>query len=217
MKPIFIIFTFFVLVVGCNNSDTTKTTSKEQVTAQHIDTIQNNSERQNLIAELKKLHQIIASNDKEKIADIFPFPLSDTAFSIFIDDSSYNEQFIANGNRTTKAMFLRHFKEVSESVWLDQMNKLFEHLNIDSLLYKDHLVANNYIKTEPCFNSYQIDVSKYGIGLRIDGNSNQSFKSKKSFEDDIPENSSEFCEHTLWWTFRFDGIKLYLEVISGAG
>jgi len=217
MKKIFIVLTVLASLVGCNNTDTTKTTSKEQATEQRIDTNQNNSERQILIAELKKLQQIIASSDKEKIAEIFSFPLSDTAFSIFIDDSSYNEQFITNGNKTTKAMFLRHFIEISESVWLDQMDKLFDHLNIDSLLYKDHLVANYYIKTEPCYNSYNIDVSNSRIEFRIDGKSNQKFKSKKSFEDGIPENSSEFCEHSLWWIFRFDGMKLYLENISVAG
>jgi hypothetical protein len=74
------------MLVACNNSDMTKVGSNTQVTEQNADTTQNKSERQILIEELKKLRQTIASNNKEKIADIFPFPLSDTAFSIYIVD-----------------------------------------------------------------------------------------------------------------------------------
>jgi hypothetical protein len=189
-----------------------------QATEQKIsDTTETNkSERQILIEELKKLRQTIASNDKEKIADIFPFPLSDTAFSIYIDDSTYYQQFKANGNKTTKTMFLQYFKEISSSILIGEVNNLFQHIKVDSLLHKDTLEYDAYIKTEPCYYSYDIEVSKNSVTLRMDMNSNKNYKSKKNSEDDIPENSSEICEHNFWWIFKFDGKKLHLESISGA-
>ena len=217
MREILVILIFSFSLFGCNNIDTNKTTNNEQVTKQYIDTTQNNSKRQILIAELKKLQQIIASNDKEKIAGIFPFPLSDTAFSIFIDDSSYNEQFAANGNKTTQVMFLQHFKEISESVWVDQVNILFKNISVDSLLFKDRLEFDDYIKTEPCFYSYKIEVVESVVTLRMDMQSNRQYKSTTNLKNQTPENSSEICEHNFWWVFKFDGKKLRLTDISGAG
>jgi hypothetical protein len=187
------------MLVACNNADTTK------------------SERHILIEELKKLQKTLASNDKEKITDIFPFPLSDTAFSIYIDDTTYFEQFKANGNHTTKAMFLQYFKEISENILVDQVNNLFQNIHVDSLLYKDALEYEAYIITKPCYYSYEIEVANDNVRLRMDMNSNKNYKSKNLSGDDIPENSSEICKHAFWWVFKFDGNKLYLVNISGAG
>ena len=216
MRQTFIILTVILMLVACNNSDTTKTTSNTQVAEQHTDTTQIKSERQILIEQLKKLRQIVASNDKEKIAGIFQFPLSDSAFSIYIDDTTYYEQFKANGNKTTKAMFLKYFKEISASILVDQVNILFLHINVDSLLQKDTLEYSTYIKSEPCYYSYRIEVIKDSVTLSMNMNSNSNYKSKRKSEDDTPENSSEICEHAFWWVFRFDGKKLQLKSMSGA-
>jgi hypothetical protein len=216
MRQTFIILTVLVMLVACNNSDTIKTTSNTQVSEQHTDTTQIKSERQILIEELKTLQQIIASNDKEKIASIFQFPLSDSAFSIYIDDTTYYEQLKANGNKTTKAMFMHYFKEISASILLDQVNNLFKDINVDSLLHRDTLEYETYIKSEPCYYSYQIEVIKDSVTLSMNMNSNSNYKSKKKSEDDTPENSSEICEHDFWWVFRFDGKKLHLKGMSGA-
>jgi hypothetical protein len=113
-------------------------------------------------------------------------------------------------------MFLQYFKEISSSILIDQVSNLFQHIKVDSLLYKDTLEYSAYIKTEPCYYSYEIEVIKNSVTLRMDMNSNKNYKTKKNSEDDIPENSSEFCEHNFWWIFKFDGKKLHLETISGA-
>lgn len=214
MRQTFFILTLSAMLVACNNSDTTNPTSDTQVVEQQTDT--SKSARQILIEELKKLRQTIASNDKEKIAEIFTFPLSNTAFSIYIDDSTYYKQFKLNGNTTTKTMFLQDYKEISASILVDQVNNLFRHITIDSLLHKDTLEHAAYIKTEPCFYSYKIEVIKDEVTLRMDMNSNKNYKSKKLSKDDMPENSSEICEHNFWWVFKFDGKKLHLTNISGA-
>lgn len=214
MRYTFFILTVSAILAACNSSDRTNSASGTKAVEQHLD--KSKASRQILIAELKKLQQIIASNNKEKIAEIFPFPLSDTAFSIYIEDSTYNEQFKRNGNSTTKAMFLQHYNKIAASIFVDQVNSLFRHLKLASLLYKDSLQHDAYIKTEPCFYSYKIEVVKDEVTLRMDMNSNQNYKSKKASEDEIDENASEICEHNFWWIFKFDGRKLHLTNISGA-
>ena len=189
-----------------------KTTSDTQVSEQ----ISNKTKRKKLILELKKLRQTIASNDKEIISNIFEFPLSDESFSIYIDDNTFNEQFKSNGNMTTRTMFLQHYKAISESIWLDQLINLFHNITIDSLENKDTLEYEAYIKSEPCFYSYQIELNKDIVTLRMNMNSNRNYQSKTISEEEIPANSSEICEHNFWWIFKFDGNKLHLESISGA-
>jgi hypothetical protein len=212
MRKTVMILTTFVIFVSCNNSEKTKTTSGTQV----IEQIAESTKTQTLIIELKKLRQTITSNNKEQIATIFDFPLSDESFSIYIDEKSFNEQFKSNGNKTTRAMFLEHYKAISESIWLDQLQNLFHNIAIDSLQHKDTLEYEAYIKSEPCFYSYQIELNKDIVTLKMTLNSNRNYQSKTHSEDDIPENSSEICEHSFWWIFKFDGNKLHLENISGA-
>lgn len=232
-----ILMALATVLVSCNSTSETKTTNDALVEEQFISPNQNNSQqqntsetlieeqhldlsknslgRQNLIDELKKLQQIVASNNKEKLASIFNFPLSD--FGIYIDDNAYNEQFKLNGDKLTKPMFLRFYKEISENIWLDQLRNLFHNIDVSNLLRKDTLEFEAYMKTQPCYYSYRVELVNNNVMLRMNMNSNKNYKSKQLSEDDIPENSSEICEHSLWWIFRFDGNKLHLENISGAG
>ena len=212
MRKTVIILKTFVIFVSCNNYEKTKTTSNTKVSVQISDT----TKRQKLILELKKIRQTIAFNDKEKIANIFEFPITDESFSIYIDDNSFNEHFKSNGNRITRTMFLQHYKAISESIWLEQLKNLFQFISIDSVEHKETLEYEDYIETEPCFYSYQIELNKDIVTLRMKMKSNKNYKSKILSENNIPENSSEICEHDLWWIFKFDGKKLHLESISGA-
>ena len=213
MKHPLLYLAILITIIGCNNSDKTNTRSD---TDPKLKDIPKNS-RNILIAELKKLQKIIVSRDKEKIAGIFTFPISDTAFSVYLDDSIYNEQLKANDNSITQQMFLNHFKNISDNIWLDPLTNLFHRIPIDSLIYKDTLERDGYNKKEPCYLSYKIEIIKDSIVLRMDMYSNKSYERKNIPEDEIPENSSEFCEHSFWWNFNFDGTKLHFKSIQGAG
>jgi hypothetical protein len=208
MRLTLIILTTLVLLLSCNSSDTNKVSS---------DTTAKKLHRQLLIEELERLKTIIASKDKEKIADIFQFPLSDTTVGIYIDDSTFNAELKESSNNTTRAMFIRFFPQISESLQIDELNQLFKNLKLDNLLYQDTLGHEAYIKTEPCYHSYNIEIEKDLVKLTVGTNANRDYKSKSASEDESPENSSEMCEHVLWWVFRFDGRKLHFEKISGAG
>lgn len=102
MKNVFIVFVVVILLASCRNSDKTEGNT-------HSTEKSKKSERQILIEELKKFQQIIASNDKEKIGNIFDFPLSSSSFSIFVDDEAYYKQLKSNQDEVTKEMFLQYY------------------------------------------------------------------------------------------------------------
>jgi hypothetical protein len=205
------------MLLSCNNSDITKGANNKATENQRSDTSSTKTQRQLLIEELKRLQAVFASKDKNRITDVFPFPLSDSSVSIYIDDSAFDHQYKKNGNMVTKAMFVRFYKPISESLQIDQVKQLFKNLKVDDLQIKDTLEYNAIIKTEPCYHFYGIGIEDNLVTLTLGTNSNENYESKSMSEDETPENSSEFCEHVLWWVFRFDGKKLHLVKIHGAG
>jgi hypothetical protein len=233
MRRNLIIFTALALLLSCNSTDKTKTAidtasvnqqgdttgSKTAIQTtsvnQQSDTTGSKIKRHVLIEELKQLKAVLASNDKEKIADIFQFPLSDTTAGIYIDDSSFNLQLEKNGGKTTRAMFIQFFPQVSKSLQIDELYQLFKQVSLDSLLQKDELISNLRISTEPCFKFYSILVQHELVTLSTGSGVNESYQSTSASEDE--ENSSEFCEHILWWVFRFDGERLRFIKQHGAG
>lgn len=216
MKKTFEILALLIGLISCYNSNNVDVSSAEQLAKHETKTDSNNANRKMLISELKRLHYAISTNDKEKIADIFEFPLSRKSFSFYVDDKSFYEQFKSNGNKITRAMFLEHYNAISESIWLEQLKNLFQFIAIDSVEQKETIEYEDYIETEPCFYSYQIELNKDIVTLRMKMKSNKNYQSKILSENNLPENSSEICEHDLWWIFRFDGKQLHLESISGA-
>src|SRR5213083_2822448 len=103
MKQTILVLTVLITLTACNNPDTAKV--KGTQTEQAIDAAQNKLDRNVLIEELKKLHRIVASNNKEKIAAIFEFPIVDTIFSGYVDDSTFYEEFKSNCARQLKRCF----------------------------------------------------------------------------------------------------------------
>lgn len=217
MRQTLLILTALELLFSCTNADPTKVASDTTTVKQQKNTTPTKPQRQLLIEEIKRLQAVFASGDKSKIADIFEFPLSDTSLSIYINDSTFNAQYEKNDNRVTRALFIRFFTPISESLQTDEINRLFQHLKINDLLQKDSLEYNALIKTEPCYHFYGIDIANDLVTLTVGTNSNKDYKSKSASDDEIPENSSELCEHVLWWVFRFDGRRLNLVKIHGAG
>ena len=217
MRQNIIFLSIFGLFISCNQSDK-KTPNHDSTTLrQQNDTIATKSERQIIIEELKRLQSVFASNDMEQIADIFSFPISYETVGMYIDNSNFNEQLEKNSNKTTRSMFISYYRDISESLQIEQINQLFNKLNVDSLVNKDNLEQEAIIKTEPCYHFYLVKIENKLVTLTVGTNSNKDYKSKSVSEDDIPENDSSICEHVLWWVFTFDGKQLHLKEISGAG
>lgn len=217
MRRTFIILTAFGLALSCNNYDTTKLASDTTTVKHPGDTAESKTDRQQLIEELKRLHIVFASNDKEKIAQLFKFPLSDTTVGIYIEDSTFNAQLQSNSGKISRTMFMRFFPQISGSLQMDELNQLFKTIKLDSLQSLDSLEREVYIKTEPCYKFYGIQVQGDIVTLTTGQGVNSDYKSTTASEDEAPENSSEFCENVLWWVFRFDGKKLHFIKQHGAG
>ncbi len=215
MKTFYFIVTICTLLFACNNEP--KSFDKNQLNITSDTSSIAEKKRTTLIEELKRMRQVLNTNDKQQIATIFKFPKSDSEFSVYVDDSLFNEQVKQNSNNITVDNFLKHYKEISTSIWLDNVKYLLNNLPIDSLHHKDNLELSNIIEKEPCYYSYQIEIIGDSVKLIMSMNSNHNFKSKKTIEDEIEENASEICEHSFWWTFKFDGNKLIFKNMSGAG
>jgi hypothetical protein len=215
MKPTLIISTVLLFLLSCNSNDHSKVLENKTNLNQQSATA--SGSRQRLIEELRKLKVSLASNDKEKIADVFPFPLSDTAFAIYTEDSTFNAEYDTNGGKLTRGMFVRFFPQVSESLGIGLVSLLLTKVKLDSLQVKDTLEYEALTKHEPCYYSYSLRIENELVVLGISMNSNLAFESKTQSQDDIPENASEICEHTLLWIFGFDGKNLNLKEVQTAG
>jgi hypothetical protein len=215
MRVILYILAIWIFVLACNNDPMTTQDNQEIAKNDTLSVLQMSKIR--LIEQLNKIKQILNSNNSKEISSIFDFPKSDSEFSIYIDDSTFNEQLRLNSNNITKENFLNNYKVISSNIWVDDIKYLLNNLPIDSLIYKDKLEVSNLIEKEPCYNSYKIEVIGDSISLITTMKSNENFISKQKATNEIEENSSEICEHSLWWTFKFDGKRLIFKRISGAG
>ena len=114
-------------------------------------------------------------------------------------------------------MFIEFYKEISESIQIDQINRLFVHLPVEGLANSVSLEHQDLVKSEPCYRFYKLSIENNLITLTMGSNSNSQFKAKLIEEEGIMENDSSICEHALWWIFEFDGKQLHLKEIMGAG
>jgi len=217
MKQILMFLAVTGLLFSCNTTEKHNTSTETTIVKEQVDNIAGKKDRQVLIGELERLQKVFSSNDKEKIADVFQFPLSGKTVEIYTEDNTFNAQYEKNDNKLTRAMFFHFFPQVSESLQMDQLNQLFKKVNLNELLQRDLVENEAVVKTEPCYNFYRVKVEKDLVTLTLGIKSNSNYKSKSVTEGEMPENSSELCESVLWWVFQFDGTKLNFKNISGAG
>lgn len=201
----------FISLVSCNNSSNTN--SDSAISKEYNSGVTAN--RSLIVEALIKLKTTLASKEKEKIAGVFNFPLSDS-IQIYTESEAYQKEREQNGDRVSKKLFLKYFEEISNDIQMEQINGLFRNINVEHLLKQDKLDYENIIATEPCYSFYSIEIKNNLITLSVGSGSNKNYKSKVS-DDEVPENSSEFCESVLWWIFRFNNGKLQLVSINGAG
>jgi hypothetical protein len=216
MKLLLLFLTISCLLFSCNPGETPNTKNVSSPRKIQASTVKGQTPRQMLIEQLKELQRTLSSNNKTAVADLFTFPTSSTELSIYPESKAFESKISSNHDKVTRALFLQYYDEASSSMWIDQVNNLFRFIDIDSLSDKDTLEHDTYLKSEPCFYSYQISVANNIVTLTMDMRSNRTYVSKHPVEDELPENSSEICEHSLWWVFEFDGAKLHFKEISGA-
>jgi len=211
------------LIVACicfacnSNTEIKNTTDTAQVNQQKYSVTQQ-TDRTDLITAMQKLKKTLATNNAATIADVFPFPLKDSLFSVYSDDDDFNAAYSTNSNSITKDMFLQHYDAIAEVMWLDDINTLLNKLPIDSLNQLNEITTAVVDVAKPCYREYQITVENKQVTLSVNIKSNNNYVSKKKSNKDEPAaNSSEMCDSSLWWIFTIDGKELKLTSISGAG
>lgn len=169
-----------------------------------------------MIQELKRIKAAFASRDKERIADIFPFPIPDSVMGTIEYDSTALKEFNEKGGRTTREMFIKYFDENYKYLQMEQINELFKYLDIDKLNHADTLTHEVRSKKEPCYKYYEIHVSEDAVTFIFGTNGNSEYvdPEKKSNDD---ETIGDECEFASFWTFKFDGKKLHFDHQTSAG
>jgi hypothetical protein len=116
------------------------------------------SDRQVIVQELKRIKSLVESKNKEKIALLFDFPVPDTVCSPFIPNEKFDIEYQENGNKLSKLMFFKYYKEISASLRIWDLQNLFQNINLNELRQKDKTEYKKVIATQPCYRMYRIEI-----------------------------------------------------------
>ena len=165
-----------------------------------------------LIAALKELRGRMVSGDEGRIAGLFNFPLPDSVFNLYVDDSLFQQEYTKHGNALTAPMFKTYFKKIGAG--LDSFEPLFVFLNPDSLLRKDTIQHDDIIDTLPYYTNYSIMIDGDSlVSIRFMTGPNGSYtrpggKVDTAKVSEEEEEDPSAYEHATGWEFAFDGKKL---------
>ncbi len=174
-------------------------------------------ERETLINALKQLKSQLASKDEHRITELFEFPIPDSIVPIYVFDDSFDARQEASGGLVTRSMFNDFFSQISESIQMEDVNTLFANVRLDSLHQTNVLTHEVQTDTIPCRRHYQLEVHNDSVTLTLEQLTKPGFQGPDMTETGPSNESSEYCEKVLWWIFKFEGNKLRLVKISGAG
>jgi hypothetical protein len=215
MKQTFFGLFLFILLVACNNHTHSEGNNK---ILKESDTVNNSNENKTkLIEELLNLKLLLNSNNREKIASIFEFPKSNQSFKVVLANKDFNEKMEFQSNIVTAKNFVEFYDEISSNIWLKDITYLLNNLPLESLLHKDKIVIGQAQESKPCFSTYQIHKINDSITLRVNVLPNKNFKISNHKTNVVDENPTDYCEHSYWWSFKFDGSKLHFSQINGVG
>ena len=82
------------------------------------------TDRQVIVKELKIIKALIQSNDKNKIAALFDFPIPDSVCNTYIDNAAFETEYEKNDNKISKVMFIKYYKEIASSLRIWDLKNL---------------------------------------------------------------------------------------------
>jgi len=128
--------------ISCNDSNS-------DIQAVENDTTQSNTGKPSLSAALDKLRLTLQAGQKEDIVDLISFPLTESQMDLYVDDSLFQQDFVAAGNKLTRDLFLKHYDKIAKFTYLDEIGNVFSHLSIDSLAHNSEIKKEYKDKEEP--------------------------------------------------------------------
>jgi len=216
MKSAFYAILLLTIIVACNQSE--KQASAQDTTHQPgKKMMEDNVQRIKLIKALDEIRMRIISGDKMQVASVFTFPISTASFALYTEDSLLNARIESDNGNVSKTLFLGYYDKISESFQVDEVKELFRQLDINELNGQNIVKKELIQQSKPCYPFYAIEIEDNKVKLTMGGSVNRNFDVKSASAEAIEENSSEYCEHVLWWVFKFDGSGLVLTEIYGAG
>jgi hypothetical protein len=142
------------------------------------------SRRMALIAALKELRGRMLSGDKTQIASLFNFPLPDSVFNVYVDDSIFQQEYTKHDYALTRQMFNTYFEKLGAG--LPSFGPLFSLLNPDSLLTKDTIEDADITDTLPYFDDYSIIIENDSlVSIRFSTGPNSNFVPPKKAKDTV--------------------------------
>ena len=209
-------YIFFLLIVAgslisCNNTNSDKPADNPD-SSQPERTVPASS-RAALFAALKDLQATLESNDKNKVAALFSFPLTDSVMATHLDDSVFQKKYRDAGDQLTKQLFLEYYEPIVKYTNLDYITSLFKYLPIDSLGSSDEMEKYIKSKTNPCAEHYRIELDGDMVRLISGSVENDEYRASKLASED----ESTGCEYSVVWMFRMEGSKLKFERYAAAG
>lgn len=205
MKPVAQALLLASFLFSCNDSNS-------DTQAVENDTTQSNTGKPSLSAALDKLRLTLQAGQKEDIVDLISFPLTESQMDLYVDDSLFQQDFVAAGNKLTRDLFLKHYDKIAKFTYLDEIGNVFSHLSIDSLAHNSEIKKEYKDKEEPCTKYYSLAVDNNLVTLKFGTNPNQEFISKEGDTDAIAG-----CEYAVFWTFRYEDGKLRFVKQAAAG
>ncbi|MEJ7913165.1 MAG: hypothetical protein WKF70_08425 [Chitinophagaceae bacterium] len=215
MRLTLILLTSLIVLHSCSDDVTDRIVDNSSIGVQKIET-PNKAKRRLIIQELKTLQAVFSSQDKERIADVFLFPLAATKLEVLIDDSSYSRQLEKNGNKIPRSIFIDFYSQLHANLQLPEINEIFRFIDPQGLLQKDTVKIDLPAQNEPCYKYYSINIEEDVATLAFGNNSNRDYKSTK-VTTDLGEDPDEYCEYASFRVFQFKNKKLLFVKHSAAG
>lgn len=180
-----------LFVIGCKNADRDHSAVQKDTagTARATDTL---TRKDALIAALKDLRKTFASQDKQRMATLFQFPVPDSVMLASADDSMFYVSYENNNRRLTDTLFNKYFDKITSSWGLDEFDNVFKYVDVNQLRKKDSLAhkvaANGVVRLYELRNKKDSLISMtYGV---------------------THTDSEDGGEYNIWWYFVFDGRRL---------
>jgi hypothetical protein len=208
MRSISLVLVVTILLFSCKNSGSDKN-------ADGVDSTQAaNKTNVRIFDAIADLRLTLESRNPHKIAALMDFPLANTVLGVYLDDSTFQESYKAEGDLLTKALFLKYYDTISRFTDLEVVTEVFKLVPLDSLKYKNELRKEVVDKNEPCMHFYEISIDGDNVRLSYGLNRNDAYKGKSPEEE---ESDQAGCEYGVYWIFRLDGNKWKLVQQAAAG
>ncbi|MBK7884989.1 MAG: hypothetical protein IPJ81_15300 [Chitinophagaceae bacterium] len=191
---------------SCNNNEnkTPATNIKDSVVTKKTNTDDNPTQEKILENEFKNFITVLTSKDKDKIKQLFKFPVADSILNIYLD---YAHTISDAKGVITEEAFLKNFDKVCKFWMVDEFASSFKAMQLDSLSQgKEIFYEEPSDKIQPCYKHcsliFKNDILHFTYGINRNPNFNNKVKPGNGEDENVCDETS------IIWEFKFDGKKL---------